>query len=137
MRRLAPLLVIAFVAAGCAHPAESHDGSAPPPATGLHTIAGVYLRHGSAAGGSGRPTAGVRVGLYLRPIVFGPVMADPPHPIQVVRTGAGGRFTFTGLRSGRRYFVIALDNRAYTVGTWARPGTRVSLTGCTTCARPM
>ncbi len=133
---LTPLILIAMLAASCGQQSGSHDVSAPPPPTGAHTVAGIYLRHSSADAGAGRPTAGVRIGLYLRPIVFGPVMADPPRPIAIVRTGAGGEFTFTGL-GRRRYFIVALDNRAYTVGTWVRPGTRITLSGCTTCARPM
>lgn len=133
MRRLIPLILIAVLAAACGQ--QAHDVSTPPPA-GSHSIAGIYLRHTSTGAGSGRPAAGVRIGLYLRPIGFGPVMADPPRPLAVVRTGAGGRFTFSGLRI-RRYFIIALDNRAYTVGAWVRPGNRITLSGCTTCARPM
>jgi hypothetical protein len=136
MRRLTPLILVSVLAAACGQHSQSHDVSGPPPPTGSHTVAGIYLRHGSTDAGTGRPIAGVRIGLYLRPIVFGPVMADPPSPIKVVRTGPGGRFAFTGL-GRRRYFIVALDNRAYTVGSWVRPGGRITLRGCTTCARPM
>jgi hypothetical protein len=132
--RLAIMCTAMALLAGCGSAAgtssTSTGGGNGPPKT---AISGVYLRHGSS-GGHG--VAGVRIGLYLRPIVFGPVMADPPHPIQVVRTGPGGAFTFTGLR-GRRYFVASLDHLAYTVGKWARPGMRITISGCTTCPRPL
>ena len=79
----------------------------------------------------------MRIGIYVRPILFsGPVMADPPKPLRVVLTGANGSFAFRGL-TGRRYFVAADDHHAYAIGRWAKPGSRITLTGCTDCPRPM
>ncbi len=101
------------------------------------TIAGVYLRHGADQRQGGRPAAGVPVGLYRRPISFaGPVQVNPPKPIAVVHTTAGGRFAFTGL-DARRYFVAAMDHHAYAIGRWARPGQRIVLRGCTDCPVPL
>jgi hypothetical protein len=101
------------------------------------TIAGVYLRHDSAHAHGGAPATGVRIGLYRRPISFaGPVQVNPPLPIRVVQTTAGGRFAFSGL-AAHRYFVAAMDLHAYAIGRWARPGQRVVLRGCTDCPRPL
>jgi hypothetical protein len=111
---------------------SSTGGGAAPQA-----ITGVYLRHDAAHPHPGTPAAGVRIGIYSRPILFsGPVLADPPKPLRVVLTGAHGSFVFPGLK-GRRYFVAADDNHAYAIGRWARPGIRITLTGCTDCPRPM
>ena len=130
--RLAFIIAAVAVLAGCGQSAQV-GSSGPTPTSPATAITGVYVRQGASGA---RPVAGVRIGLYLRPIVFGPVMADPPKPIRVVRTASGGAFAFTGLH-GRRYFVASLDRIAYTVGKWARPGMRITLSGCTTCARPM
>ena len=115
----------------------SGGGSSSGGATGSQAITGVYLRHDAAHPHAGTPAAGVRIGIYARPILFaGPVMADPPKPLRVVLTGANGSFVFPNLK-GRRYFVAAHDNHAYAIGRWATPGGRVTLRGCTDCPRPM
>jgi hypothetical protein len=116
---------------------SSHGAGSSGGGTGPQAITGVYLRHDAAHSHSGTPAAGVPIGIYLRPILFaGPVLADPPKPLRVVLTGADGSFAFPGL-THRRYFVAADDNHAYAIGRWAKPGSRVTLSGCTDCPRPM
>ncbi len=145
-RILALALVPAALAAACggagAGPPSSSGGSGGGSGSGgstapSATIAGVYLRHDAAHADGGTPATGVRIGLYRRPISFaGPVQVNPPLPVAVVRTTAGGRFAFAGL-SAHRYFVAAIDHHAYAIGRWARPGQRVVLRGCTDCPQPL
>ena len=52
-------------------------------------------------------------------------------------TGAGGTFTFTGLKAGKRYFVFPMGARGYAMGRWAVPGQPVRLTACSDCAMPL
>lgn len=134
---------VVALAAGCGQAAGGSSGglstphTGPPPRTSpAGTITGVYRRGaGNTRGVHG--VAGVRIGLYLRPIIHGPIMADPPLPVSVVRTSRGGVFAFTGLRP-RRYFVSPIDGGAYAPGRWARPGgSAVVIVGCTDCPVPL
>ena len=145
MRAKAALLTIASaaLAAGCGQAAGGSSGGGSTTHTGTvprtspaGTITGVYRRGpGNTIGLHG--VAGVRIGLYLRPIIHGPIMADPPLPVSVVMTTRGGLFAFAGLGS-RRYFVSPIDGGAYAPGRWARPGgSAVVIVGCTDCAMPM
>jgi hypothetical protein len=140
--KLAALCVGAALVTGCgamssSTTGSSSGGSSSGGGTSPQAITGVYLRHDATHPHAGTPAAGVRIGIYLRPILFaGPVLADPPRPLRVVLTGANGWFAFPNLK-GRRYFVAADDDHAYAIGRWAKPGSRVTLTGCTDCPRPM
>jgi hypothetical protein len=143
MKRAAVCIALGLVAAAaCGGPSpmdgsSSHGTGSTGGGTGSRAITGVYLRHDAANVARTTPAAGVPIGIYLRPILFsGPVLADPPKPLRVVLTGANGSFTFPGLTRSR-YFVAADDNHAYAIGRWAKPGDRVTLTGCTDCPRPM
>ncbi|HUZ85153.1 MAG TPA: hypothetical protein VMU66_10690 [Gaiellales bacterium] len=126
-----------LLAAACGQPAGG-SGSVPtgPPPGVPGTISGVY-RAGRSSAGPLQGVAGVRIGLYLRAISLGPVMIDPPRPVRVTVTAAGGSFTFTGLAS-RRYFVSPIAPGAYAPGRWVRPGGAVVvIVGCTACPVPL
>jgi hypothetical protein len=144
--RAAVLAATALLAAGCGQESGGGAGSGgagstqPPPPTEPATvrITGVLYATTSAHTGVGSPQAGVRIGFYTRPFSnAGPIMADPPDPIETVRTDTDGRFTveLPGARS--RYFVSAIDARGYAPGRWARPGAPVRLTACTDCPIPL
>jgi hypothetical protein len=138
MRAYIWILVAVALTAACGAAAVHMSGghtTPPPPVSPVGTITGTFQR--GPASGSGRGVAGIRIGLYTRPIVFGPVMADPPLPVRVTVTGAGGSFRFDGL-TGRRYFVSPLQPGGYGPGRWARPGgAAVVIRVCTTCAMPL
>jgi hypothetical protein len=132
--RAIAILTVLVAAAGCGGAAA--PSSPPPPAAGA--VSGLYLRHASADPASVRPAAGVRIGVFTQSYsTGGPVMADPPKPVLVVRTDARGRFRFRLPDPHRRYFVVALDFTAFGGGTWVREGSRVTLRGCTDCPRPL
>jgi len=140
MRAYVWILVAVALTAACGAAAVHMSGGhrtppPPPPVSPVGTITGTFQR--GPASGSARGVAGIRIGLYTRPIVFGPVMADPPLPVRVTVTGAGGSFRFDGL-TGRRYFVSPLQPGGYGPGRWARPGgAAVVIRVCTTCAIPL
>src|SRR5919108_5755047 len=94
---IAALTALAF-AAGCGQAAGGGGGSrpSPPGSTGAGTtVQGVLLRTDSAHPNGGSPEAGIRIGLYTRPIsTVGPVMANPPKPIMTTRTESDGTFSF-------------------------------------------
>jgi|ERR671935_1388171 hypothetical protein len=135
---IAALVVLAF-AAGCGQAAGGGGGSQPPGSTGAGaTVAGVLLGTDSAHPNGGSPEAGIRIGLYTRPITtVGPVMANPPKPIMTTRTGPDGTFTFAVAAQRPRYFVAPIDARGYAPGRWARPGAQVRLVACTDCPVPL
>jgi hypothetical protein len=146
VRPLAAILATtAVLAAGCGQAAGGGAGSGggstqvPPPtepATGK--ISGVLVATTSDHTGVGTPQAGIRIGIYTRPISnAGPVQLDPPDPIATARTDADGRFAIEVPGTRDRYFVSAIDARGYAPGRWARPGTPVRLTACTDCAIPL
>ena len=136
MRALASITVIVLLTAACGAAVGSHSsGPTRPAGSPPGTIAGVFRR--GPANTSGRGVAGIRIGLFVRPIILGPVMQDPPRPVRVTVTGAGGRFRFSGL-SGRRYFVAPVQPAGYAPGRWALPGgAAVVIRACTTCVLPM
>jgi hypothetical protein len=142
VRPLAALLVAAVLAAGCgqaAGGAGSGGGSttAPPSQPGTVRISGALYATTSDHTGLGSPQAGVRIGIYTRPISnAGPIAVDPPDPVATVMTGADGRFA-VDLPATHRYFVSAIDARGYAPGRWAKPGVPVKLTACTDCAIPL
>jgi hypothetical protein len=132
--RVIAILSVLVTAAGCGG-AAAHSS---PPAPAAGAVSGLYLRHASADPASGTPAAGVRIGVFTRPYsTAGPVMADPPKPVLVVRTDSQGRFRFALPDPRRRYFVVALDRTAFGGGTWVRDGASVTLRGCTDCPRPL
>lgn len=143
MRALLLTLVVAALAAGCGQAAggsgggaTTHPGTIGTGRSPAGTIAGVY-RSGPGNGGPLHGLAGVRIGLYLRPIVVGPIMADPPLPVRTVLTARAGRFSFAGL-AARRYFVAPITPGAYAPGRWVRPGgSAVVIVGCTDCPMPL
>lgn len=137
MRFLVWILVTAVLTAACGAAAGSGSGSTGSgrPGSPPGTIAGVFER--GPQNGPGRGVAGVRMGLFVRPIVLGPLLADPPRPVRVTVTGSGGRFRFAGL-TGRRYFVAPVQPAGYAPGRWARPGgAAVVIRACTNCVVPL
>jgi hypothetical protein len=142
VRSLAALLAIAVLVAACGQAAGGGQSSQPPPPPstqpGKVRISGVLVATTSGHTGVGEPQAGVKIGVYTRPISnAGPISADPPDPIATVMTDADGRFTVELAGTRSRYFVSAIDARGYAPGRWARPGKPVRLTACTDCAIPL
>jgi hypothetical protein len=86
-----------------------------------------------------QPEAGVKIGLYTREIRDGgPITGgQTPKPIATTTTGPQGHFRFADVAAGRRYFVFAINAKAYTVGHWARAGSNVHLLACTDCMVPL
>jgi hypothetical protein len=129
---------VAAVIAGCggAAPAGSSSGSTSTPSKAA--VTGVVVQADAAHPDSGKAEAGVKVGLYLRPIhAGGPIAVDPPLPIATVTTDANGGFRFGGLRPGKRYYVFAMGAHGYSTGHWTVPGERVRLVACSDCVIPM
>jgi hypothetical protein len=129
--------VVAIALAGCG--SAPADVSGPGSSSGATpALSGVVVQTVASDPTGGTPAAGVKVGLYLQPVHSGgPIAADPPQPIATVTTDADGAFRFTGLRSGKRYFVFALGARGYSIGHWERPGQHVRLSTCTDCVMPL
>jgi len=138
--RSAIVAITAVLAAGCGQAAGGGGSTQVPPPTQPATvrIAGVLVATTSAHTGVGSPQAGVKIGIYTRPISnAGPISADPPDPIATVMTDADGRFAIELQRTRPRYFVSAIDARGYAPGRWAKPGVPVRLTACTDCPIPL
>jgi hypothetical protein len=136
MRLILIAVFVTLMLSACGQ--SSSSGSSGGSSTGGgNLVTGVYLQHTSADPGATTPVAGATIGVYPRPISFGPIMANPPQPIAQVQTASDGSFS-VHVTGRQRVFLAPIGGQAYTVGRWAQVGgSGVTLDGCSDCVRPM
>jgi hypothetical protein len=128
---------VTMVIAGCGGAVQS-GSSGGPTTSPTGAVTGVLVMTDTSHPHAGKAEAGVKVGLYLRPVhAGGPISADPPTPIATVITGANGGFRFDGLTPGKRYYVFATGAHGYSTGHWTVPGHAVRLVACSDCVMPL
>ena len=133
------VLVAALALSACGQATGGGSGGGPSTTAANGSVTGVVLQGDSTEHTQGATLLpGVKVGLYHQAVhAGGPIAADPPQPFATARTDAQGRFRFTGLRPGKRYFVFAYGSHGMTIGRWTTPGHPVKLVACRDCAMPL
>ena len=89
MRVILTAVFVTLMLSACGQ--SSGSGSSGGPSTGGgDLVTGTFVKHTSSDPGTTSPVAGATIGVYPRPISFGPVMANPPAPVAQVKTASDG-----------------------------------------------